>query len=320
MGSINTEEAARRLARVILSDIELYNRERPKQGETLEGQIEEGRKLFASRVTPDLVPVFGLVLSDRALGRVNAPAAAEPPSTGASTAAVSPADASPASDARRFKIRPHPPPRLPRILSRISPRPLPLRSRRRGEPRRRISCVRTRRCKIRPHPSPRLPRILSRISSRPLPPSRGAPPRSPASSRVKIRPRPPPRLPRILSRISPRPLPLLRRRPCPTNQRSPLKIRPHPPPRLPRILSRISPRPLPFLRRRLLSPPALTARVPPAPLAPETPAVLAQALPAAPPAHEIPIPVLTARFSVPRLLAIVSVVAATVAVLYHFVP
>ena len=97
MGSINNEEAARRLARVILSDIELYHRERPKPGETLEAQIEEGRRLFASRVTPDLLAVFGLVLSDRARGSVNSPAAAEPPSTGASTAALGP-DASPASD------------------------------------------------------------------------------------------------------------------------------------------------------------------------------------------------------------------------------
>jgi len=48
--------------------------------------------------------------------------------------------------------------------------------------------------------------------------------------------------------------------------------------------------------------------------------VLAQARPAAPPAYEIPVPVLTARFSIPRLLAIVSVVAATGAVLYHLVP
>jgi hypothetical protein len=165
VGSINTEEAARRLARVILSDIELYNRERPKPGETLEGQIEEGRRLFASRVTPDLLPVFGLVLSDRALGGVKTPAA--PPS----------------------------------------------------------------------------------IAARTL-------------------------------EDQPTPAPALAARP-PVHQ------------------------------------PALAARVPPTPPARETPAVLAQARPAAPPAHEIPIPVLTARFSVPRLLAIVSVVAATVAVLRH---
>jgi hypothetical protein len=45
--------------------------------------------------------------------------------------------------------------------------------------------------------------------------------------------------------------------------------------------------------------------------------VVAQARPAAPPAPELPIPVLTARFSIPKLLAIVSVVAATIAVLYQ---
>ena len=199
MGSINTEEAARRLARVILSDIELYHRERPKQGETLEAQIEEGRRLFASRVTPDLVQVFGLVLSDRARGSVNSPAAAEPPSTGASTAAFSP-DAPPASN--------------PTIQDPPTPAP----------------SIGAHSLEDQPTPAPVLV----------------APP--------------------------------------PVHQ------------------------------------PALTARVPPTPLAPETPAVLAQARPAAPPAHEIPIPVLTARFSIPRLLAIVSAVAATVAVLYHFVP
>ena len=162
MGSINTEEAARRLARVILSDIELYNRERPKQGETLEAQIEEGRKLFASRVTPDLLPVFGLVVSDRALGSADSAAAAAPPSTCART--VRPDDASPAPN------------------------------------------------------------------------------------------------------------------------------------------------------------PTLTARVPTTRPAPETPAVPVQAWPATPAAREISIPVLTARFSIRTLLAIVSVVAATVAVLYHLLP
>ena len=64
MGAINTEDAARRLARVILSDIDLYIRERPKLGESREAQIEEGRRLFASRVTPALVPVFAMVLAE----------------------------------------------------------------------------------------------------------------------------------------------------------------------------------------------------------------------------------------------------------------
>ena len=215
MGSINTEEAARRLARVILSDIELYNRERPKPGETLEGQIEEGRRLFASRVTPDLLPVFGLVLSDRALGRVNSPAAAEPPSTPASTAAaVSPDGASPASNPT-IQDAPTPAPSLRRILSKISPRPLPLLRRRP------LSTNQRSPLKIRPHPPPRLRRILSRISPRPLPFLRRRPLSTNQRSPLKIRPHPPPRLPRILSRISPRPLPFLWRRPLSINQRSP---------------------------------------------------------------------------------------------------
>jgi hypothetical protein len=97
VGAINTEDAARRLARVILADIDLYHRERPKEGETLEGQIEAGRRLFASRVTPDLLPLFGLVLAERVAGRVNLPAASVPPSTRARAAtAPGPDQASPA--------------------------------------------------------------------------------------------------------------------------------------------------------------------------------------------------------------------------------
>jgi hypothetical protein len=75
MGPIDTEDAARRLARVILSDIDLYIREQPKLGESREAQIEEGRRLFASRVIPELVPVFDMVVADRAEGRENTPAA-----------------------------------------------------------------------------------------------------------------------------------------------------------------------------------------------------------------------------------------------------
>ena len=74
MGTIDTEDAARRLARVILSDIDLYMRERPKAGESREAQIEEGRRHFESRVAPELVPLFAEVLADREAGIVNAPA------------------------------------------------------------------------------------------------------------------------------------------------------------------------------------------------------------------------------------------------------
>ena len=100
MAAIDTEHAARRLARVILSDIDLYIRERPKLGESREAQIEEGRRLFASRVTPALVPVFAMVLADRAAGRVNPPAAAPAPSIPASSAAatVGPVHSAPASN------------------------------------------------------------------------------------------------------------------------------------------------------------------------------------------------------------------------------
>ena len=61
MRIIETEEAARRLARAIASDLSLYNEEKILQGlqsddlyETLAEEIEEGRELFRSRVTPEL--------------------------------------------------------------------------------------------------------------------------------------------------------------------------------------------------------------------------------------------------------------------------
>src|SRR5262245_21391609 len=221
VGAINTEDAARRLARVILSDVELYYRERPKQGETLEAQIEEGRRLFASRVSPELLPIFGMVLSDRARSSVNPPATAEPPSTPASTAAAPGLeDASPASNPTIEDL---------------------------------------------PTPAPSI--AVHSVEDQPTP------------------------APAIEDQSTPAPA----------------------------LEDQSTPAPA-FAAPRHLDQPALTARVPTTPLAPETPAVHAQARPAAPPAHEIPIPVLTARFSIPRLLAIVSVVAATVAVLYRFLP
>jgi hypothetical protein len=87
MAQIDTEEAAKRLARVILSDIELYFRERPRVGETLDGQIAEGRRLFNSRVTPALAPLFDSVLADRrASNREKTPA---PSGVGATVVAAS---------------------------------------------------------------------------------------------------------------------------------------------------------------------------------------------------------------------------------------
>jgi hypothetical protein len=61
MPLIETEEAARRLARAIASDLSLYNEEKIVQGiqqddlfMVLSEEIEEGRALYKSRVSPDL--------------------------------------------------------------------------------------------------------------------------------------------------------------------------------------------------------------------------------------------------------------------------
>ena len=61
MPLIETEEAARRLARAIASDLSLYNEEKIINGiendelfEELSEEIEEGRALYKSRVSPNL--------------------------------------------------------------------------------------------------------------------------------------------------------------------------------------------------------------------------------------------------------------------------
>ena len=61
MPLIETEEAARRLARAIASDLSLYNEDKIVQGvkednlfDLLVEEIEEGRALYKSRVAPQL--------------------------------------------------------------------------------------------------------------------------------------------------------------------------------------------------------------------------------------------------------------------------
>jgi hypothetical protein len=61
MALIEIEEAARRLARAIASDLSLYNAEKIEKGiandnlfEEVSADIEEGRALYNSRVAPDL--------------------------------------------------------------------------------------------------------------------------------------------------------------------------------------------------------------------------------------------------------------------------
>jgi len=63
MPLIETEEAARRLARAIASDLSLYNEDKIINGVTndnlfdaLAEEIEEGRALFKRRVSPELYP------------------------------------------------------------------------------------------------------------------------------------------------------------------------------------------------------------------------------------------------------------------------
>ena len=63
MPLIETEEAARRLARAIASDLSLYNEEKIVGGithdnlfDSLAEEIEEGRALYKRRVSPELYP------------------------------------------------------------------------------------------------------------------------------------------------------------------------------------------------------------------------------------------------------------------------
>jgi hypothetical protein len=71
MALIETEDAARRLARAIASDLSLYNEEKIVRGiegdnlfEELSEEIEEGRALYKSRVSPTL---YKRNLYDRAI-------------------------------------------------------------------------------------------------------------------------------------------------------------------------------------------------------------------------------------------------------------
>jgi uncharacterized hydantoinase/oxoprolinase family protein len=71
MALIETEEAARRLARAIASDLSLYNEEKILEGiqhdtlfTVLSEELEEGRALFKSRVSPEL---FAKNFYDRAV-------------------------------------------------------------------------------------------------------------------------------------------------------------------------------------------------------------------------------------------------------------
>lgn len=73
MNVIDNPEQAKRLARAIISDVAIYNKEKVESGiknddifETLQEQLEEGRQHFFSRVSADLEPekIFDLAVVD----------------------------------------------------------------------------------------------------------------------------------------------------------------------------------------------------------------------------------------------------------------
>jgi hypothetical protein len=85
MSLIDNPEHAKRLARAIISDVSLYNREKVEEGirndnifELLANELEEGRQHFLSRVDPDLVPskIFDLAIVDvliKRAGKIESP-------------------------------------------------------------------------------------------------------------------------------------------------------------------------------------------------------------------------------------------------------
>ena len=61
MALIDDPEAARRLSRAIVSDVALYNQAKVQEGikndnlfEVMEEELEEGRKLYLTRVSPEI--------------------------------------------------------------------------------------------------------------------------------------------------------------------------------------------------------------------------------------------------------------------------
>ncbi|MEI8355848.1 MAG: hypothetical protein WCG31_07155 [Deltaproteobacteria bacterium] len=73
MSLIDNPEHARRLARAIISDVAVYNRDKVEAGirnddifKILADEIEEGRQHFLSRVAPDLAStnIFDIALVD----------------------------------------------------------------------------------------------------------------------------------------------------------------------------------------------------------------------------------------------------------------
>jgi hypothetical protein len=73
MSMIDNPDQAKRLARAIVSDVALYNKEKVEEGirndnifELMQEELEEGRQHFLSRVAPELNPaaIYDIALVD----------------------------------------------------------------------------------------------------------------------------------------------------------------------------------------------------------------------------------------------------------------
>lgn len=73
MNLIDNADSARRLARAIISDVAMYNKEKVESGiknddifDALQDELEEGRQHFFSRVAPELGPeiIFDFAVVD----------------------------------------------------------------------------------------------------------------------------------------------------------------------------------------------------------------------------------------------------------------
>ncbi len=85
MSLIDNPDHARRLARAIISDVAIYNREKVEEGirndtifDILDSELEEGRQHFISRITPELAAmnIFELAIVDvliKRAGRIESP-------------------------------------------------------------------------------------------------------------------------------------------------------------------------------------------------------------------------------------------------------
>lgn len=85
MNVIDNSEQAKRLARAIISDVAVYNREKVEQGiktdtifDLLGEELEEGRQHFISRVTPELAAskIYDFAIIDvliKRSGRIESP-------------------------------------------------------------------------------------------------------------------------------------------------------------------------------------------------------------------------------------------------------